>query len=122
MIQLLFTIMILQFSRNWAYCRLVNPVHGIVRYVKAVSLLEARCVHNSKISSLKSSVEDTTVDYGNSGDNLGLAGATKSALKIGYKFSRPHTIKVFIYLMQSCLYENLLKTFYIAFFMSREQY
>ena len=86
--------MILQFSRSWAYCKFVNPVQAKARHcnhVTAVSLLEAK---NNIISSLKSSVEDTTVDYGNSDDNLGLTGAAKSALKIGYKFSRPHTIKV----------------------------
>ena len=41
---------------------------------------------------IKSSVEDTSADYTFRNDNF--ADVAKSALKIGYKFSRPHTIKV----------------------------
>ena len=128
-IQLLCTLLILQISSKWALCTLVNqfqrkahtcfssyatafPTAAATTTTTTATTNHMRYMQSNKFSSpLKSSVEDTTVDYANPNENLGLMGAAKSALKIGYKFSRPHTIKVLIYILRD-VYVNEALTFH----------
>jgi len=44
------------------------------------------------VSILQSSVEDSSIMFNNEGGNV--VEKTKAMLRVGYKFSRPHTIKV----------------------------
>ena len=124
-IQILCTLLILQISSKWALCTLVNQFQRKAHtcfnsYAKAFPTAVAttttnhmRYMQSNKFSPpLKSSVEDTTVDYANPNENLSIMGTAKSALKIGYKFSRPHTIKVLIYILRDVFVNEVLTFHY----------